>query len=138
MEMMPEHFPFRDQLRILIDALPSPDGSSYTLAAIAQATNLTEKSIRYMLSGRTQNPHLDTLRHLCRFYQISLDYFECNSEEECRAFLGQNAALHASDVVREIDQQAETLTPSAKNNVLRLLERFRSLRSSRKQPGEND
>ena len=132
MEMMPEHFPFRDQLRILIDTLPSPDGSSYTVAAIAKATELTEKSIRNMLNGRTQNPHLDTLRDLCRFYQISLDYFECESEAECRAFLEQNVAQQASDVVREIDQQAETLTPSAKSNVLRLLERFRSLRSSSK------
>ena len=132
MEMTPEHFPFREQLRILIDTLPSPEGNSYTVAAIAEATELTEKSIRNMLNGRTQNPHLDTLRDLCRFYHISLDYFECESEAECRTFLGQNAAQQASEVVREIGEQAETLTPSAKNNVLRLLERFRFLRSSGK------
>ena len=132
MEMTPEHFPFREQLRILIDTLPSPEGNSYTVAAIAEATELTEKSIRNMLNGRTQNPHLDTLRQLCQFYQISLDYFECESPEECRTFLLQNAAQRASEVVREIDEQAETLTAPSKGNVLRLLERLRSLRGSGK------
>ena len=94
--------------------MPAPDGVPHSLAALAHATELSEQSLRYLLEGRTQYPRLNTVRRLCRFYDISLDYFGCETEAECRAYLAQLAAQRASPLVREIDQTAETLTPSAK------------------------
>ncbi|MEO8392497.1 MAG: hypothetical protein ABI700_05845, partial [Chloroflexota bacterium] len=77
-------------------------------------------------------PRLDSLRRICTFYDLALDYFECETEAECLSFLAQNAAEGTSAVVRTIDQEAETLAPLAKHKVLRLLERFRFLRGSGK------
>ncbi|MEO8391407.1 MAG: helix-turn-helix domain-containing protein [Chloroflexota bacterium] len=130
--MMAEHFPFREQFRILIDSLPAPEGNKYSIASISDATGLSEQTLQYLLEGRTQYPVLDSARKLCRFFGISLDYFECETEAECHEFLAQNAAQQASSVVREIEQQADVLTQAAKGNVLRLLERFRYLRGSGK------
>ena len=125
-----EGLSFQDQFRILIDAVRSPDGRPYTLAAIAQGAGISVQNLSYLADGTTPHPRLDTLRRLCRFYDISLDYFGCETEVECRNFLMQRAAHRASPVVREIDKESETLSLSAKRNVLRLLERFRHLRGS--------
>ncbi len=130
--MLDDPFPFREQLRILIQTLPDRDGNAYDITAIASATDLSAQSLLYMLDGRTNNPRLDSLRRICRFYNISLDYFECSSEEECRSFLAQSAAHRASPLVREIDQNAETLTSSDKSRVLRLIGRVNVLRKLRK------
>ena len=130
--MLDDPFPFREQLRILIQTLAAPDGNAYNITAIASATDLSAQSLLYMLDGRTNNPRLDSLRRICRFYNISLDYFECSSEEECRSFLAQNTAHLASPLVREIDQNAEALTPSDKSQVLRLIGRVNILRRLRK------
>ena len=130
--MLDDTFPFREQLRILIQTLPAPDGNAYDIPTIATATDLSAQSLLYMLDGRTNNPRLGSLRRICRFYNISLDYFECSSEEECRSFLAQNAVHLASPLVREIDQNAEALTPSDKSRVLRLIGRVNVLRRLRK------
>ena len=130
--MSPDGIDFHEQLRILIEFMPASDGLPHSLAAIAQATELTEQSLRYLLEGRTEYPRLNTARRLCRFYDISLDYFGCETEAACRAYLAQLASQRASSLVHEIDQTAETLTPSAKRRALGLLERFRNLRNSDK------
>lgn len=130
--MLNNPFPFREHLRILIQTLAAPDGNAYDITTIASATDLSAQSLLYMLDGRTNNPRLDSLRRICRFYNISLDYFECSSEEECRSFLAHNAAHLASPLVREIDQNAEALTPSDKSRVLRLIDRVNVLRRLRK------
>ena len=128
--MEPERLPVQEQFRILLETFPAPDGHPYSLAVIARATKLSEQSLANLLDGSTQNPRLDTLRRLCRFYDISLDYFDCQTDAECRNFLAQYAAQRASPMVREIDTESETLTPSSKRSVLRLLDRLRHLRRS--------
>lgn len=130
--MLDDPFPFREQLRILIQTIPASDGNAYGISIIAKVTGLSAQSLVYMLDGRTNNPRLDSLRRICRFYNISLDYFKCNSEEKCRGFLAQNAAYKASPLIREIDQKAEALTPSDKSRVLRLIDRVNVLRRLRK------
>lgn len=130
--MLNDPFPFREQLRILIQTLPADNGNVYDIHVIAKATGLSAQSLLYMLDGRTTNPRLDSLRRICRFYNISLDYFECSSEAQCRSFLAQNAAHLASPLIREIDQKAEALTPSDKSRVLRLIDRVNVLRRLRK------
>lgn len=130
--MSPDGIQFREQLQILIGSVPAPDGLPYSLAAIAEATELSEQSLRYLLEGRTEYPRLNTARRLCSFYDISLDYFGCETEADCRAYLAQLVSQRASPLLREIDQTADTLTPSSKRRVFRLLERFRNLGGSSK------
>lgn len=130
--MLDDPFPFREQLQILIQSIPAPTGGVYDIPAIAKATGLSAQSLLYMLDGRTNNPRLDSLRSICRFYNISLDYFECRSEEACRSFLAQQAAHLASPLVHEIDQKSEALTQADKSRVLRLIDRLNVLRRLRK------
>lgn len=130
--MAPEGISFQEQMRILIETLPAPDGTPYKLAAIAQAIAVSEQSLTYLLDGRTQFPRLNTARRLCRFYGISLDYFTCTSEAECRVYLVQHASQNASPMIREIEEQSGTLSISGKRRVLRLLGRLRRLRRSSK------
>ena len=127
-----EGLSFQDQFQVLLDTVHATDGSPYSLAAISQGTGISVQNLSYLADGTTQHPRLETLRRLCRFYDITLDYFGCKTEADCRSYLMQRAAEGASLIVREIDQEAETLTPSAKGRILRFLERFRHLGGSGK------
>ncbi len=135
--MMPETLTFQDQLRILMEAVPAPDGRPYSLAAIAKASGLSQQNLSSLLEGHIQQPRLDTLRRLCRFYDISLDYFGSETENDCRAFFAQRAAEEALPIVLEIERETQSLTLAGKRNILRLLARVRQLRSSGKHKREN-
>ncbi|MEO8394782.1 MAG: helix-turn-helix domain-containing protein, partial [Chloroflexota bacterium] len=87
-----DRFPFRAQFQLLMTTLAGPDGRPCPLETLAQATALSEKTLQNMLEGRTRNPRLDSLRRICTFYHLSLDYFDCDTEAECLSFLAQNAA----------------------------------------------
>ena len=130
--MSDEGLPFQHQFSILLETVRDPDGQPYNTGAIARATGLSEQSLLYLLDGRSAYPRLDTLRRLCRFYNISLDYFDCETEENCRAYLAKEMAGRSSVLVRDIAQELETLTSSGQRKVLVILEWVRRARRSRK------
>jgi len=134
----PDGLEFAAQFRILIHTVSGNDGNPYPLAAIAKSTGISEQNLSNLLDGRTPNPRLDTLRRLCRFYEISLDYFDCDTEVDCLAFLEQRAAHAASPIVFEINQESSVLGPSAKQEVLRLFGLLRQLRNLSKHDRKND
>lgn len=129
--MATEPIPFQQQFRILLDTLRDPQGQPYTLSAIARTTELSEQSLAYLLEGRSQNPRLDTLRRLCNFYHISLDYFDCETEADCQAYLIRQLSV-SSILLHDIAEEAAALTPKAQRNVLAILEWIRRARQSRK------
>jgi len=62
------------------------------------------------------------MRLVCRVYGVSLDYFMCETLDECRAML---AALHpelATPLLHTITEETEQLSPKGQRNVTRLLE----------------
>ncbi|MEO8396274.1 MAG: XRE family transcriptional regulator [Chloroflexota bacterium] len=130
--MSDEGLPFQRQFSILLETVRQPDGQPYSTAMIARATGLSEQSLLYLLDGRSVSPRLDTLRRLCHFYDISLDYFDCETEESCRAYLAKEVAGRSSALVRDIAQESETLTSSGQRKVLVILEWVRRARLSRK------
>lgn len=122
-----EAITFQQQFQILLDRLRDPQGKPYSLATLAQATGLSDQSLAYLLEGRSQFPRLDTLRALCRFYHISLDYFACETEADCHRYLLEQLAA-SSTLLNDIAMEAAALTPKGQRNVLTMLEWLRQMK----------
>lgn len=123
--MSNEDVAFQEQFRLLLETQRDPQGQPYSLAAVAKAVGLSEQALAYLLDGRSQQPRLDTLRRLCRFFQISLDYFQCETAAACRAFLAQQ-----SPTLTAVAHESETLSSGGQHNVLSILEWLRRARPS--------
>jgi transcriptional regulator with XRE-family HTH domain len=129
--MATEPIPFQQQFQILLETLRDSQGLAYSVSAIAQAVELSEQALLYLLDGRSEYPRLDTLRRLCRFLHISLDYFQCETEADCRAFLVQ-ALAQQSNTLHAITVESEDISAGGQRNVLTILEWLRRARHSGK------
>lgn len=78
-----------EQVNILFDTMTDPEGKSYTMQQVSSVVNVSLAGLSRMRSGEITNPSITTLKQICKFFDISLDYFQCYSEEDCRAYLRQ-------------------------------------------------
>jgi len=116
---------FGEQLRILIDFYPNKHGQPDSITHIAEATDISVQTLLNLLDGTSASPRLDTARRICTFYGISLDYFECKTEAECRDYLVQQRLLGASQLTQTIERETQAMSPRNKRNVLSLMEWIR-------------
>ena len=109
------------RFRLLAEFLTDETGHPYSPTRIAAATGISDQTLLNLISGKSDNPRLDTLQKLCAFYGISLEYFDCASEESCIAYLAQRRIESSSPLIHDIAAEAEALSPQGKENVLTLL-----------------
>src|SRR5690606_35697101 len=91
-------------------------------ADVARLTGISHQTLMNLLQGQSANPRLDTLRALCELYGISLDYFGCDTDEACRAYLLQQASIRDDSPLREIIHRTEKLSSTSTQRVLRLMD----------------
>ena len=106
-----------EQFRILLEWSSSPQ----SLRSVAQATGLTPQALAKLLAGHAANPRLQTLRALCGYYGIALDYFDCATIADCQAYL-YAARCNGSPLLSRIESDLQTLSPRGQRNVLVVLE----------------
>lgn len=99
------------QLAVLLTEGVAPDGRPASPPQVAAAIGLSHQALLNLLQGKSRRPRLHTLRALCQFYAISLDYFDCPGEADCRAHLA----------VRQIAEQTLQLTPWGRRQMQVLL-----------------
>lgn len=121
--MMDDYLPLNEQIRILFDSVRHPEGRAFTLQEVSDATGVSLGTVAQMRSGKVQNPQLNTLRALCRFFDVPLRYFETRTHEECYALLAEPSAS-AKPALNEIAFRASGLSPEAQQDILRLLKVF--------------
>lgn len=120
---MPTEFPTGQKIRLLIEAAQPMNGAQISTAAdIARLTGISHQTLMNLLQGQNTNPRLDTLRALCELYGISLDYFDCENDVDCRAHILQKATINRNSMVSEIIEHTEQLSATSKQRVLRLME----------------
>lgn len=117
----PEPMSFHQQITILFEMMVDATGKPHSANAVAAQTGISQQTILNFITGTIQNPRLDNLRTLCRFFGISLDYFDCQTEAECRAFLAQHQINTQGEIIHEIAAQTESLSAKGKRNVLAVL-----------------
>ncbi len=118
----PRHLSFARQLALLSEVQTAEDGHPPTIADIARATQLSEQTLLNLLHGRADNPRLETLRAICAFFGVPMDYFACETEAACRAYLYQQRLQTASPLVQQILHETTALSARGQRNILTALE----------------
>lgn len=118
----PSAISVEQQLALLIATLRNHEGQPYRPPEISRATGITVQALHNLLHGHVHNPRLYTLKQVCNFYSISLDYFDCKTEEQCQSYLAQKRLKEAPAVVHEIAQLSSTLSAKGQRNVLTMME----------------
>lgn len=108
-----------EQVRLLLELRTEAD---VNISRIAQATGISDQALANLIQGKSVNPRLSTLLTLCQHYGISLDYFACETEAECRAYLYNHQMQIASPLICEIESAAAHLSPKGQRNVLAIIE----------------
>lgn len=114
------------QLAILLDQGVDRAGERHRLSEVAAATGIRYQTLAKLLNGQSSSPRLSTLLALCHFYDISLDYFACDTEAACRHYLELHHARLASPLIREIEHESARLTDQGQRNVLTIMDWMRA------------
>lgn len=86
-------------------------GLNVTYHAIEEATGESWTNIRKIRTGENANPGLRVVQSIARYFEIGLDYFDCQTPEACHAYLkGLDEADLLDEVVR---MRAHSLSPKA-------------------------
>lgn len=120
----PTDFPLHAQIQLLLDC-DAADCSQSRFSELAKATGLSDQTWANLLQGKSTNPRLNTLLILCQFFGISLDYFNCTSETECREYLYIHRLRLTSPLLDPIETAADRLSPQGQRNVLAIMEWMR-------------
>lgn len=117
---MEDYLSLSEQLNILFDAIRPSEEHPYTLQEVSNATGISLATISQMRTGRIKNPQLNTLRAVCRFFNIPLRYFETRTPEECYAILTErNSEDRAS--LNEIAFRASGLSTRSQRDILTII-----------------
>lgn len=131
---MDNYLPLSEQVKILFDAVRREDGQPFTLQEVSDATGVSLGTVGQMRSGKINNPQLNTLRALCRFFRVPLRYFETQTAEQCYALLAKQLPQAHSEL-NEIAFRASGLSEDAQQDILALIKMFQE---EEKLQGRND
>lgn len=118
---MSDHISIARQMQLLLEYTPEPNTRPSTIDSLAEALGITQQTLQNILHERIDNPRLNTLKALCQFYRISLDYFDLPTEEKCRHYLAAQQLKQAPVAVQLIENETHNLTGKAQRNVLSAL-----------------
>ena len=76
-----------EQVNILFEMVRRPDGKPYTSLEVCDRINIGNSTMSQLRNGLSMNPNLVTLRKICDFFKVQLNYFDCRTSEECLAYL---------------------------------------------------
>ncbi|MCA0455431.1 MAG: helix-turn-helix domain-containing protein [Chloroflexi bacterium] len=129
---MTEYLSVAEQLQILFEEVLHPDNRPYTLLEVSEAIDVSLPTLSQLRSGRSKNPQLNTLRELCRFFDVPLRYFETHSREECYAILTNDDQSNAN-ALNEISFRATHLSPQAQQDILKVIQWVQAAERLRKE-----
>lgn len=123
------------KLNILFGLLLDENGKPYTNKQVAHHIGVTETAISMIRARRGKdqiNPTLTTIQGICDFFNVPLDYFNCQTPEQCRDMIiltrskqyniGMDKPIH--DISREIILKTLGMSTNAQAAVLELLHWF--------------
>lgn len=134
--MMETYLSVAEQLNLLFDAIRHPEGRAYQLQEVGEATGISLGTISQMRAGKIKNPQLNTLRALCRFFNVPLRFFETRTVEECYSILADQAEAHEPRALSEIAFRASSLPPRAQQDILTVIKWVQAAEQQRQQGGD--
>ena len=128
---MEDYLAVSTQLTILFDAVQHEDQRPFTLQEVSDATGISVGTLSQLRTGRIENPQLNTLREICRFFGVPLRYFETRTEQECYALI-QGTDDDNTPELNEIAFRATNLSPNSQRDVLTIIKWVQAAEAQRK------
>jgi transcriptional regulator with XRE-family HTH domain len=132
---MDDYLTVADQLKMLFDLVRHSDGRIYLLHEVSEGTGISLSTLSQMRAGKIRNPQLNTLRALCRFFEVPLRYFETRTPEECYAIIADRSSAAKTPVMSEIAFRASSLPPRAQQDILTVIKWVQAAEQQRQQDG---
>ena len=111
--------PFSTLLNLLFEHVRDGDGQTYTDAAVAKTTGISQSSLSALRRNITNNPRLDNVKAVANFFGVSLNYFAAESLEEGISLIASDRHQNPPDV--ELATRLTNLSDEARNDLERIL-----------------
>jgi transcriptional regulator with XRE-family HTH domain len=128
-----------DLLKLLFVHIRKPNGRTYTVMEVADASGIKYESIRAIKLGRSLNPSLNTLLPLAKFFGVSLSYFEAETKEAALDIINQE--IKVIPLSHRYAFRIANLSESAQRDIVRVLawiEEADAARQRGESPDKND
>src|SRR5574341_265071 len=90
-----------EKIDILFEVVVKANGKPYKGKEVSKYTGVPETTISNLRHNPTLNPTIASLQELCKFFGVSLAYFDCNTPEECRVFIAKSRNRNGFDGVAD-------------------------------------
>lgn len=108
------------QITLLFDVRRHPTGRSYTMQEVCDATGISVAAISQMRNGKITNPQFNTVKSLCKFFNVPLRYFDTKTLEECYAIFNEEDQPPTFEN-NEIAFRANSLSEEAQQDILKMI-----------------
>lgn len=86
-------------------------GKNVTYQAIGEATGVAWTNLMKIRNGKNANPGLRVVQALAAYFEVKLDYFDCQTPEECQNYLD---GVSEESIARELVKlRGHNLSPKA-------------------------
>jgi transcriptional regulator with XRE-family HTH domain len=102
------------------------------LKEVSSVTGISIGTLSQLRTGRIQNPRLNTLREICKFFDVPLRYFETQTVAACYAILNHQEDQQA-DEMNEIAFRAANLSEQSQQDILHIIKWVQAAEELRKQ-----
>jgi len=111
--------PFSTLLNLLFEHVLDEDGQTYTDAAVAKVTGISQSSLSALRRNITNNPRLDNVKSIANFFGVSLNYFAAESIEEGISVIAHDRHQNKPDV--GLATRLTNLSEEARSDMERIL-----------------
>lgn len=112
---------FRRQLQLLTKYAVNPRGKPYSTSEIAAGIGISVQGLYYLLDGKNESPRMSTTRRICTFFDVPIDYFNCDTEMECMKILVRRRAAQSPTVIGVIDRDSALLNERGRRSLLNVI-----------------
>lgn len=82
------------KIQMLFEEILDDDGKPYSVRHVAHEIGIGRSSLNPVIRGDIKNPSAEVLLKLAGFFKIRLDYFQCETAEECYRFIAEHHTRH--------------------------------------------
>ena len=104
---------------LLFEHRRQPDGTPYTDRDVAYATGMSQSAISAIRRGIIQNPRIDNIKALCRFFKVGLSYFDAESDAEAMELMVADQEDAGADL--KLAMRLNRLSDDARRDLDRII-----------------
>lgn len=114
-----ESLPFSKLFNLLFEHVRDSDGKVFTDSEVSKTTGMSQSSISALRRNITNNPRLDNVKAVAKFFGVSLNYFSARSEQEAINLIVDSKHENSPDI--ELATRLTNLSDEARQDLESIL-----------------